>query len=377
MIKPKKLVFCVFPISFFISHRLPIALEALQKGYEVHLVSTTGEGEEVIKNAGIILHKIEITRSKANIFQECRTIKSIYSIYKKINPDIVHNITIKPVLYSTLAARLTNVSAIVNAFSGLGYIFIARGFKATVARILVIIAYKTILRHSNLRSIVQNQDDKQYLISKSIIKSEQTVLIRGSGVNLQEYLPTSEPTGIPVVILPARLLKDKGVVEFAKAAKILRDKGKNIRMVLVGEVDMGNPSSVTKEELKQWVDDGFVEHWGFCQDMAKVFKKANIVCLPSYREGLPKSLIEACAAGRAIITTNVPGCREMVDRENENGVLIAVKDVQALAKAIEDLVNNPEKRSAMGTNGRKLAESEFSIDTVVNKTLSIYDEIST
>jgi glycosyltransferase involved in cell wall biosynthesis len=371
----KKLLFFVFPIKFFLSHRLPIAIKAKEEGFDVHLISTSGDGEDVLLKHGINFHEINITRSKANPFQEFKIINQVYKIYKKIQPDIVHHITIKPVLYGTLAARLAGVKAVVNAFSGLGYVFTAKGLKAFIMRSIIKLAYRIILKHKNLTSIVQNHDDMNYLQSKSIINEKQTVLIKGSGVDLKNFKFTEEPVDVPVVILPARLLKDKGVVEFVDAAKILHKENVKVRMVLVGDIDLGNPSSVTNEELLEWSGQNIIEHWGFSSDMAKTIEKSNIVCLPSYREGLPKSLIEATACARAIITTDVPGCREMIDPKNVNGLIIPPRDSNALATAIEELINHPEKRHQMASNGREMAEREFSINQVVDKTIEIYAKL--
>jgi len=370
-----KLIYCVFPINFFISHRLPIAREAIKKGYEVHLISTKGEGEEILTKEGIFFHPVQITRSRKNPIQEIKSIYQIYKIYKKINPDIVHHVTIKPVLYGTLAARMAGVKAVVNAFSGLGYVFTAKGVKAAILRNVIKLAYRAILRHNNLISIIQNEDDRDYLISKTIIRKNQARLIKGSGVDLSIFKPTVEPSGIPVVILPARLLKDKGVIEFVEAAKQLKRLNFKVRMVLVGDVDMGNPSSVSVGEIKEWVDDGYVEHWGFKNNMAKTLSEANIVCLPSYREGMPKSLIEATASSRVIITTDVPGCREMIDKNNPNGILIPAGSSIALSDAIIDILSDKKKRQIMAFNGRKMAEKEFSINQVVKSTLKIYEDL--
>lgn len=373
----KKIAFFVYPIKFFLSHRFPIAQKAIKEGYDVHLISTDSDRPDLLEEEGIHIHPIDITRSKANPFQEIRTIIQIYKVYRKVKPDIVHHITIKPVLYGTLVARLAGIKAVVNAFSGLGYVFTADGFKGTVLRTIILIAYKSILRHKNLISIVQNHDDLSYLQSKSIIKPGQTVLIKGSGVNLDEFKPTPEPNELPVIIMPARLLRDKGVMEFVDAAKILKKKDINVRMVLVGEVDAGNPSSVTSSEISSWTNRGIIEHWGYSVNMPATLAKSNIVCLPSYREGMPKSLIEACAAGRAIITTDVPGCREMIDKNNPNGIVVPPRNPEAIVYAIEDLIHNPKKRSIMAKNARILAEREFSIDCVVEKTIDIYRQLLT
>ena len=373
--KSKTLVFFVTPLKFFISHRLQLAIRAKESGYDVHVISLGGEGEEILIKKGIVFHKIRMSRGTINPFVDLNTIFQIYKIYKKIKPNIVHHVTIKSVLYGTLAARLSGVEAIVNAFSGLGYVFTAKGLKAFILRNAIILAYQIILNRKKIVSIIQNIDDMNYLLSKSIIKKDQTILIKGSGVCLTEFTHNQEPDGIPVVILPARLLIDKGVGEFVEAAKLLHKDDIKIRMVLVGDIDLGNPSSISNLDLSKWCEQMIVEHWGFCSKMSETISKSNIVCLPSYREGLPKSLIEATACGRAIITTDVPGCREMIDYNAPNGILIPIKNSFALADAIKKLIYDPKKRYKMGLNGRKMAEREFSIDLVVNQTLDIYKSL--
>lgn len=368
----KKLTFFVLPLKFFISHRLPIALQAQKKGYEIHVISISCEERDFIEEQGFIFHDLKIERKSVNPILEGKAIYHLYKLYRIIDPDIAHHITIKPVLYGTLAARLAGVGAVVNAFSGLGYVFTASGFKAAIMRNVIKLAYRLILRHSNLRSIIQNHDDMDYLVSKSIIRKDQAVLIKGSGVDLQKFTPIAEPTATPVVILPARLLKDKGVIEFVDAARLLRAKQIDVRMVLVGEIDAGNPSSVNQNAISSWVREGVIEYWGHREDMPFTFSQCNIVCLPSYREGLPRTLIEACAAGRAIITTDVPGCREMINPDKPNGILVPVKKSVELANAIEKLIKNPQERVSMAKNGRLIAEREFSIVNVVEKTISIY-----
>jgi glycosyltransferase involved in cell wall biosynthesis len=376
MKNPKTLIFFVFPIKFFLSHRLPIAQRAIKLGYKVHLVSTLGKEEKILKKEGIIFHPIKITRSKANPLQELKTICTIFKLYKELKPDIVHHITIKPILYGTLAARLAGINSIVNAFSGLGHVFTAKGFKISAIRTLVKLAYRIILKHRNLVSIVQNHDDMKYLQTNAIISKDQTILIKGSGVDLNEFKYTQEPNGIPVVIFPARLLKDKGVIEFIDAAKILKKQKIELEMVLVGDTDQGNPSSIFQEELNYWVNEKIVSHWGFCNNMPKTLSKANIVCLPSYREGIPKSLMEACATGRAIITTDVPGCREMIDKDQPNGILIPSRNSKKLAAAIQILIKDNNIRKTYSINSRLMAEREFSIDLVVKKTIKIYEKLT-
>ncbi|CBW25263.1 putative O-antigen biosynthesis glycosyltransferase [Halobacteriovorax marinus SJ] len=369
----KKILFFVNPLAFFISHRLPIARKAIELGYEVHVASGTTEGKDLLLEEGIGFHYIPLSRSGMHMLEELKSIFSIFRLYKRLSPDIVHHVTIKPILYGTLAARMNRIPLIVNAFTGLGYIFTQKGFISYVRRLIVIGLYKLILKKDGILSIFQNMDDMRYMSSLNIIKKKNSFLIRGSGVDLEKFSYVEEDNNGPCrVILASRLLRDKGVLEFVEAALLLKNKRADVRMILVGEVDEGNPSAISRTELESWVKEGRVEWWGYRSDMNTVLASANIVCLPSYREGLPKVLIEACAIGRAIVTTDVPGCREILSNNHSNALLVESRRVLPLLDAIEVLVDDFNLRVSMGLAGRKLAEEEFSICKVVSETVKIY-----
>jgi glycosyltransferase involved in cell wall biosynthesis len=256
----------------------------------------------------------------------------------------------------------------------LGYVFIADTRKALVIRKLVTLSCKLAFRHVNQRIIFQNPDDQSVFIENNILPANQTVLIKGSGVDVNDYVPTPERDGSPMVLLASRMLRDKGIDEFVAAARVLLAAGVRARFVLVGETDPGNPTAISGEQLRQWADSGVIEWWGHQTDMKDVLSQAHIVCLPSLREGVPKVLIEAAACGRAIVTTDAPGCREIV-RDSENGLLVPVRDSRALAEAIRLLVENPSLRASMALRGREIVVQEFSIERVVNETLSVYREL--
>jgi glycosyltransferase involved in cell wall biosynthesis len=258
--------------------------------------------------------------------------------------------------------------------TGLGYVFIAETRRALVMRKLVVLSCKVAFRHGNQRIVFQNPDDQGVFIQNKILPAAQTVLIKGSGVDVHTYVPTPEPEGVPVVVLASRMLRDKGVVEFVEAARELRGAGVSARFVLVGETDPGNPSAITAEQLRAWADEGVIEWWGHQSDMRKVLSQSNIVCLPSLREGVPKVLIEAAACGRAIVTTDAPGCREIV-REGENGLLVPVRDSKALADALRLLIESTPLRALMAAKGREIAVAEFSVERVVDETLGVYREL--
>jgi glycosyltransferase involved in cell wall biosynthesis len=369
-----KLLILVNNPDFFLSHRLAVGLAALRAGIEVHVATPEKASVAAIRAHGFRFHPVPMERSRAGLAGEARTLLSILRIYRSLKPDIVHHVTIKPVLYGTLAARLSGIPAICNAVSGLGYVFIARGARSALVRRAVLLAYRALLSHRNMRVIFQNLEDRGMFLGRGIVRESESKLIRGSGADPERFRPSPEPEGIPVVILPARLLRDKGVEEFAAAAKLLRSKGVAARFVLVGDVDPGNPASLTAGDVADWVESGILEAWGFRKDMEAVFRQSHVVCLPSYREGFSKVLIEAAASGRPIVTTDVPGCRDIV-REGWNGLLVPARDAEALARALATLLGDREARKRMGANGRQWVLDEFTEERVARDTLDVYREL--
>jgi glycosyltransferase involved in cell wall biosynthesis len=370
-IMKKKLMFVVHLDWAFMSHRLPIALEAMRQGYEVHIATGITNQKEAMENLGLIVHPISMHRSSANPIGILRTFFQIVSIFRKVSPALVHLVTIKPVLLGSIAARLVGVPAVVAAIPGLGSAFLDKGFLSRKRRAGILVMYRVAFRHQNLKVIFQNNNDRDELMEMTDLKHHQVEMIRGSGVDLDAFKATPLPSGIPVVILAARLIADKGVWEFIEAARLLHKSGIAIRCCLVGTPDLENPSSLTHKELRTYEAEGIIELWGHRVDMANVLQEAHIVVLPSYREGMPKILLEAAAAGRAVITADVPGCRDAIDRD-VSGVLVPVKNAEALALAINALLADRDSCVAMGRSGRALAEKEFDVHQVVTKHLRIY-----
>ena len=370
----RKLIFIVNVDWFFLSHRLPIALEAIRQGYEVHIATGLTNKLGALRSHGLIVHPLSLERSGAGLANACKTGMQLWKIIRTVRPDVVHLVTIKPVLLGGVVARLARVPAVVAAVSGLGFVFMARGVAAAVRRTAVGALYRVALGHSNLRVIFQNGDDLHSLGQIVHLSTQKVSIIRGSGVDLTRYHPLPLPGGVPVVILAARLLADKGVGEFVLAARLLRQRGANAEFVLVGTVDPANPTSFTNKEVSEWVHSGAVTCWGQRADMPAVLAAARCVVLPSYREGLPKILIEAAACGRAVITTDVPGCRDAIE-SGLTGILVPVRDVDALADAIQTMLNNPSLCQAMGDAGRRLAEKAFDVKQVVAAHLQIYEEL--
>lgn len=365
----KKILFVVNVDWFFVSHRLPLALEALKKGYEVHIACGITDKKEYLESLGFTVHPLNLSRSGTEIKGELKVFGEIYRILKEVNPEIAHFVTIKPVLYGGIASRLLHIGKKVFSISGLGFIFIRQGFKASLVRIAIKTMYTVALGGKNSHVIVQNPDDKA--VVNSIVKVPIT-LIRGSGVDLALYEYKEENNENIKVSMACRLLKDKGVFEYIEAAKILIQKLPNIEFELYGDIDIHNPASLTNDDIEKIKKDGFVNVYGFNSDIAKVFSGSNIIVLPSYREGLPKVLIEAAACGRAVVTTDVPGCRDAIE-PNVTGLLCEVKDSKSLASEIEKLIIDNHLRNSMGKVGRELAQKEFDIKKVVEKHFEIYE----
>lgn len=361
--------------NFFISHRLAVAEGARSAGYLVHVATMDGDAVRIIKQHGFIHHVLPLSRSGSNPVRELVALFSIWRLLWRLKPSILHLVTIKPVIYGGLAARLAPVKGVVSAISGLGYVFTSRGLKASSLRKVVGFLYRLSLGKHNLRVIFQNPDDRDLLTDLGILNLNKAELIRGSGVDLKQYPCTTEPhTSTPVVCLAARLLRDKGVVEFVEAANILKQRGVNARFQLIGTIDPGNPATITEGQISVWRSEGVVEMLGHRNDIAALFADANIVTLPSYREGLPKVLIEAAACGRAVITTDVPGCRDAI-HPDVTGILVPVKNALALADGLQLLIGDSTLRHRLGSAGRSLAESEFSIGKIVQQHLDIYKKL--
>lgn len=370
----RTLMFVVNVDWFFLSHRLPIALEAQRQGYQVHIATGLTDKLDELQRHGLVVHPLSLDRSSTGLGNAWRTMVELWKLFRALRPDIVHLVTIKPVLLGGLMARLAGVPAVVAAVSGLGFVFMAHGAKAVVRRWLVGGLYRVALGHHNLKVIFQNPDDRASLATLAHLPDNKVEMIRGSGVDLTQYSHTPLPLGVPVVLLAARLLADKGVREFVQAARLLKQQGVSARFCLVGSVDPANPASLADAELTQWENDRVVELWGQRLDMLAVLSSAHLVVLPSYREGLPKVLLEAAACGRAVVTTDVPGCRDAIE-PGVTGVLVPVRNAAALADALKGLINDPARCQAMGNAGRALAERAFDVRQVVAAHLRIYQEL--
>jgi len=366
----RKLLLFVTEDWYFVSHRLPLAVAAQAAGYEVVIVTRVRACANIIRNAGLRLIPFENVRSSLNPFTELWTLIRLVLLYRRERPDLVHHVALKPVLYGSIAARLAGGPPAINALAGMGWLFTPGTGLAESLKLLVRLIIARLLGSGI--ALVQNPDDARLLVQLGVPESH-IRRVAGSGVDLQVFRPQQVPDGVPVVVLPARLLWDKGVSEFVSAARMLRRNGIMARFVLAGEPDPLNPASIPPSEVEGWIEEGIVESPGWVENMPKLFAACHIVCLPSYREGLPKALIEAAAAGKPIVTTDVPGCREVV-ADGHNGLLVAPRDVNALADALRRLIENPDLRQRMGEHGRRRAEQEFGSENVIQQTLALYEE---
>lgn len=375
--QPGKLLFLVTEDWYFCSHRLSLAVAAKNAGYDVVVVTRVNKYGEKIKQSGLRLIRLKHwKRSSANPIRELGALVELWGIYRREMPDLVHHVALKPVVYGSIAANLSSVRAVVNALGGLGFIFSSSKRKARILKPLVIAVFRKLLTRSRGRVIVQNHDDMELLLSNRIVNAETIRLIRSAGVSLGDYQTTKHAMSPPVVVLASRMLWDKGVGVFVEAAESLRSRGVLARFVLVGEPDTENPGSISREQLVKWGDSGAVEWWGYRDDIPAVLHQSQIVCLPTYYgEGIPKILIEAMASAKPIVTTDMPGCRELVI-DSRNGILIPPRDPDALANALEPLIADQELCTVMGKIGRELAEKEFSSERVLTETLSVYAELA-
>lgn len=364
------LLFFVTEDYYFVSHRLPVALAAKRAGYDVRVATQVRHSGDVIEHAGLRLIPFKNARSSLNPFTELLTLFRLIRLYRRERPSIVHHVALKPVLYGTIAARLAGTPRVINAVAGMGWLFTSGAGLARWLKPLVRRALRPVLKSGV--ALVQNPDDARLLEQFGVPKSR-IRLIAGSGVDLQLFHPHAHSNEVPIVVLPARLLWDKGVGDFVAAARALRRQGIKARFVLAGEPDPANPATIHPDQVSSWAHEGVIENRGWVVDMPALLAESDVVCLPSYREGLPKSLIEAAAAGRPIVTTDVPGCREVV-RHGDNGLLVQAGDIDALAHALESLIENPDLRSRMGARGRIRAEQEFGLDAVLQQTLALYRE---
>jgi glycosyltransferase involved in cell wall biosynthesis len=360
---------------YFWSHRLALAQALQVAGVEVTVAAAVERGYDVaIRAAGMHFVPLTLRRRSTSVYTELASMLELMRLYRQAQPDLLHHVTIKPVIYGSLAARLARVQRVVNTIPGLGYTFRSDTWKRRLMRSGVSNAYRLALAGNHVRVIFQNPQDRDYFVAHGLVAAERSTVIRGSGVDITIFHPAPEPEGVPIVLLASRLLWDKGVQEFVDAARLARQSLIPCRFVLVGIPDDENPSSVPEALLRNWHAEGVVEWWGLRNDMPSVLQQATVVTLPSYSEGVPKILLEAAATQRAIITTDIPGCREVV-LHDRTGLLVPPRSADALAQAIMRALGDAALRRRLAAAARVHVEQEFEEKLVIGQTMAVYQTL--
>ncbi len=368
-----KIILAVNTFSSFLSHRRALYLKLKEK-HDVEVILPDSEDPKVVHKdlPPASWLKIALSRKGVHPFQEFLTILAFYRYYRRDQPELVHHFTIKPVIYGTLAARWAGVPRIVNTITGMGYVFTAKSSQAKVLGWLIRHLYRLCFASPKVKVIFQNQDDFDFFIQNGILQRNQAFLVEGSGVDIQKFTPPTDlQTRVPRILLAARLLVEKGIFEFMEAVQILKAKGLQFEALVAGNSDPGNPGSVSEEQIQAWRQSDLATFLGFQQDMVSLLNSVDIACLPSYREGVPMSLLEAMAAGKPIVTTDAPGCRVTVQNER-NGYLVPPRDGTLLARALEKLILDPQLRQKMGQESRQMAVGCFSQEKILSEILKIY-----
>jgi glycosyltransferase involved in cell wall biosynthesis len=370
-----RLLFVANDAPYFRAHWQARALAAQAAGYDVHVAVPRRDARELVEFADEV-HQYALQRRSLRPWRELGSILDLIRLYQRLRPDIVHHLTIKPVVYGGLAARIAGVPAVVNAITGLGVTFVEAGWRRRLFRGFVEACYRVALGHGNSRTTFENPDDRKLFIDCGLVAESRAVLILGSGIDLEEYCLPDHKADPPLVILASRMLWPKGVAEYVEAARLLKAEGHAARFALIGTPDTQSPAAIPIEQLRAWHDEGAVEWWGWRDDMPAILADASVVCLPTwYREGVPRVLIEAAAAGAALVATDAPGCREIV-LDERTGFLVPQRDPVALADAVRRLLTQPALRADMGRAGRDLAEHRFAMDVVLRSTLDQYTVLS-
>jgi glycosyltransferase involved in cell wall biosynthesis len=372
--KPR-LLFVVTEDWYFASHRFDLARAARDAGFQVALATRVSSWRQRIESEGIRVFPLRfMRRSSRHPWVELQAIHELSSLYRDWKPDVVHHVAAKPVIYGGVAARRAGVKGVVAALAGLGHAFASERASARMLRPALLAAYRAALKQCNVRLIVQNPEDERFVLEQDLLRPQELRVIRGSGVDTQAFRPRAEPDTVPTVVLVARMLWDKGVGEFVEAARQLRQRNVLARFILVGEADPENPAAISRAELRRWHAEGDVEWWGHRRDMPEVLAGAHVACLPSYREGLPKSLLEAAACGLPLIATDVPGCREIAVHD-KTALLVPPRDAPALAEAMMRLASDTELRRRLGAAARERVCEHFSTERITGQTVALYREL--
>ncbi len=371
-----KILFLYADEEYFWRNRLGLACQAKEQGFEVVLMAPFGGYRSEIEKEGIRMIPWNLSRKSVNPFRELPSLLEVTRAYRQERPDFVQHEMLKAIIHGGIAARLTGEIGSVNIICGLGTIFIRSDVKMAIMRRLVLLILSRVFRSPCAQVVFQNDANRDLLLKTyRVLRTEQAHVTPGNGVRIERFTPHPEPTGAPMVLLPGRMLWEKGIGEFVAAAEELHRKGIRARFVLVGAPDVDNPGCISEEQLRSWERSGAVEWWGLRSDMPAVYAQSTLVCLPSYYgEGLPNVLAEAGASARSVVVSDIPGCRQAVSHE-VNGLIVPARDVGALSAAIERLLRDSELRRRLASMGRERAVKEFCHTVIVDQMLGIYREL--
>lgn len=358
----------------FMLHRLPQARAALDLGYRVVVATRVNADRARIEAEGVIVEPVPFDRAGTHPLRELRVVASLWRAIRRYRPSILHVVAVKPITDAGLAALPFRRLSVLNAFTGLGSVLGTPGARGWL-QVLISAIVRFTVRANRAHALVQNLDDRRDVLDRGFAVPARLHVIRGSGVDVRGLQPMPEPPGPVVATMVSRILWDKGVAELVEAARILRARGAPVTVRLVGDRDPANPNSAGADDLQRWRAAGEVELPGYSTDVRQVWTESHIAVLPSYREGMPKSLLEPAACGRPLVTTDTTGCRDLVPDGN-TGVLVPLYDAEALADAIQKLAENPEMRRRMGDNARALVEREFSEERVIAETQALYHDLA-
>lgn len=368
-----KFLYVVNSSSFFCSHFLTLAKSVFERGNSVYVIAGDEDKKSIIEDCGFVFKSISLSRSGMNPLTEFNSMMILRHQIKEIQPDVLHLFTIKPIVYAGLALRssfLKRMPMVCYSITGLGSAYLSNSLFGRIAWRLIKILYRISFSVPGSIIILENNDDKMLLAEEGIITDDNSFLVDGAGIDTSKYVPSLNKKSTFTVVLVARLLKDKGIAEYIEAGRILKENSVDVCLQLVGTIDAGNISSMSQCDIDIAHRSGFVEYLGYRADIQDIYSSAHVACLPSYREGLPKSLIEAASCGLPLITTDVPGCRQMIS--NNNGILIESRSAASIANAVMTLISDPELRNVMGLNSRSMALERFDFKQVIDTYFKIY-----
>ncbi|WP_413204484.1 glycosyltransferase family 4 protein [Rhodospirillum sp. A1_3_36] len=356
----------------FWRHRRPMARAARDAGFQVSVACRVHEHRARIEAEGFRVLPLPWNRQGVNPFEELVLLAKVIALLRREKPDLLHNVAIKPAVHGSLGALVAGTPAVVTTVAGLGYIYVSDSFKARCLRAVFTPLFRILFNQRKRMLMVQNTDDRAFFVDQGIVSADRIALIPGSGVDVDLFPLAPEPEGPPLFVYVGRMLADKGLRELAGAARLLKERGVPFRLALVGEPDAGNPATLDEATLRAWQTEGLLEWWGHRDDIPALWRESHVAVLPTfYREGLPKALLEAAAAGRPCVTTDAPGCRDFVV-DGETGILVPPRSVEPLAEAMAALATDAETRVRMGAAARARVIDGFSAEAIGAQTVALY-----